>query len=290
MSQRSNIYVVMSAIFLAIIIAGGIGVYTLFPRGVDTTNVLTTDQVQQIQVNPNPNTSGTQEEKVNGIPSNESLIMPYPYSTNPRTMSLSGTGKVTIKANQAIIVLGVYTEAKSANWAEQENALRMTDVVSSLKALGIPDTDIQTIGYSINPEYDYTYKMTVGYQVTNTLQITVNDLSKVGPIIDSTSTAGANTISSVTFTVSDEEFAKSKLQAYSLAVSDVQTKAKTITDGFGVSIAGIQSINENYYYPVYRNVYTAMDMKGATSSEAQTPIIAGNLDISVTLNVVYLLD
>jgi uncharacterized protein len=283
MSQRSNIYVIMSAVFLAIIIAGGIGVYTLFPRGVDTTKVQTTN----LNLGSTPNlTSGSDTNLI--ATRNESVLVAE--NTNPKTMSLSGTGKVTIKANQAIIVLGVYTEAKSANWAEQENALRMTDVVSSLKALGIPDTDIQTIGYSINPEYDYTYKITVGYQVTNTLQITVNDLSKVGPIIDSTSTAGANTISSVTFTVSDEEFAKSKLQAYTLAVADVKSKAKTISEGFDITISGIQSINENYYYPVYRNVYTAMDMKGATSSEAQTPIIAGNLDISVTLNVVYLLD
>ncbi len=279
--QRSNIYVIASAVLLAIIIMGGVSVYFLLSHSVDTSKVQTSNQL----LGTSPNVISTSTPNLIAT-KNESLIMPY--NANPRTLSLSGTGKVTIKANQAIIILGVYTEGKSADYAEQENALRMTDVMNSLKALGIPDTDMQTISYTINPEYDYDLKMTVGYQVTNTLQITVDDLTKVGSIIDKTSTAGANTISSVTFTVSDAEFAKYKLQAYSLAVSDVQAKEKAITDGFGITVAGIQSINENYYFPMYQNVYTTMDSKSA-GVVPSTPIVSGTLDISITLNVVYLL-
>jgi uncharacterized protein YggE len=281
MMQRSNIYVIASAVLLAIIIMGGVSVYFLLSHSVDTSKVQTSNQL----LGTSPNVISTSTPNLIAT-KNESLIMPY--NANPRTLSLSGTGKVTIKANQAIIILGVYTEGKSADYAEQENALRMTDVMNSLKALGIPDTDMQTISYTINPEYDYDLKMTVGYQVTNTLQITVDDLTKVGSIIDKTSTAGANTISSVTFTVSDAEFAKYKLQAYSLAVSDVQAKEKAITDGFGITVAGIQSINENYYFPMYQNVYTTMDSKSA-GVVPSTPIVSGTLDISITLNVVYLL-
>jgi len=281
MMQRSNIYVIASAVLLAIIIMGGVSVYFLLSHSVDTSKVQTSNQL----LGTSPNVISTSTPNLIAT-KNESLIMPY--NANPRTLSLSGTGKVTIKANQAIIILGVYTEGKSADYAEQENALRMTDVMNSLKALGIPDTDMQTISYTINPEYDYDLKMTVGYQVTNTLQITVDDLTKVGSIIDKTSTAGANTISNVTFTVSDAEFAKYKLQAYSLAVSDVQAKEKAITDGFGITVAGIQSINENYYFPMYQNVYTTMDSKSA-GVVPSTPIVSGTLDISITLNVVYLL-
>jgi len=281
MMQRSNIYVIASAVLLAIIIMGGVSVYFLLSHSVDTSKVQTSNQL----LGTSPNVISTSTPNLIAT-KNESLIMPY--NANPRTLSLSGTGKVTIKANQAIIILGVYTEGKSADYAEQENALRMTDVMNSLKALGIPDTDMQTISYTINPEYDYDLKMTVGYQVTNTLQITVDDLTKVGSIIDKTSTAGANTISSVTFTVSDAEFAKYKLQAYSLAVSDVQAKEKAITDGFGITVAGIQSINENYYFPMYQNMYTTMDSKSA-GVVPSTPIVSGTLDISITLNVVYLL-
>jgi uncharacterized protein YggE len=285
----------MSAVFLAIIIMGGVAITTLKVPLIG--NVQTTQNVQPTDLKTTGSLTAYGIVPNLVSPSNDSLIAIrnmtiVPADRNPSTMSLSGVGKVTVQANQAIIILGVYTEGKSAQDAEQENALKMTDVVNSLNKLGIPQSDIQTIGYTINPEYDYTYKITVGYQVTDTLQIRVTDLTKIGSIIDTTSNAGANTISSVTFTVSDDKMAEYKLQAYAEAVKDVQAKAKTITEGFGVSIVGIQSINENYYYPIYQNVYTAMDTKGMSSGSVMpsTPIISGTLDISVTLNVVYLLN
>lgn len=285
--MKTNIYAVMSAIFLSIIIMGGVMIYAPFSpvsvTKVQTTDLKTTGSTPMLGID----TSVISSDPNLIVPRDETIYVAE--NTNPKTLSLSGTGKVTVKANQAIIVLGVFTEAKNADWAVQENALKMTDVVSALKALGIAEADIQTIGYNINPVYNWELRMTVGYQVTNTLQITLNDLSKIGAVIDKSSTAGANTISSVTFTVKDDDFAKYKLDAYAKAVADVKAKAKVISEGFGFELAGIQSINESYYYPQYRNTYTAMDMKMAGAEMASTPIISGNLEVSVTLNVVYLL-
>ena len=285
--MKTNIYAVMSAIFLSIIIMGGVMIYAPFSpvsvTKVQTTDLKTTGSTPMLGID----TSVISSDPNLIVPRDETIYIAE--NTNPKTLSLSGTGKVTVKANQAIIVLGVFTEAKNADWAVQENALKMTDVVSALKALGIAEADIQTIGYNINPVYNWELRMTVGYQVTNTLQITLNDLSKIGAVIDKSSTAGANTISSVTFTVKDDDFAKYKLDAYAKAVADVKAKAKVISEGFGFELAGIQSINESYYYPQYRNTYTAMDMKMAGAEMASTPIISGNLEVSVTLNVVYLL-
>jgi uncharacterized protein YggE len=281
--MRTNIYVVMSAVFLAIIIMGSVTlasmslpladkVQTTSPKTTGTTPMLGVDTTLISGLDPSI------------ISSNDGNIV-ISENTNPRTMSLSGTGKISVMANQAIIILGVYTEGKTANTAMLENAELMSKVFNAIAAYHF---ETHTIGYTINPVYNYEMQMVVGYQVTNTLQITVTDLTKVGAIIDSASNAGANTINSVTFTIKDEDFAKYKLQAYTEAVKDVQAKAKAITEGFGITISGIQSINENYYYPVYRNVYTATDMK-AGATQASTPIVSGTLDISVTLNVVYLL-
>jgi uncharacterized protein YggE len=288
MSQNSNIYVIMSAIFLSIIIMGGVAFYV--PK---TPTTLTYTTYPDLKTTGSSTLLGSDPNLISGADPN--LIVPRDETiytldnSNPRTMSLSGTGKITVQASQALIVLGVFTEDKTADWAVQENAQKMAGVVSALKALGIPDSDIQTIGYNINPVYNWELRTTVGYQVTNTLQITLNDLTKIGAVIDKSSDAGANTISSVTFTIKDSNLSAYKLQAYTLAVADVKAKATAITEGFGIEVAGIQSINESFYYPVYRNTYTAMDMKAAGAEIASTPIISGNLEVSVTLNVVYLL-
>jgi uncharacterized protein YggE len=286
MMSKTNTAVIMAAMCLALTIFGSIFIYS--PKLQET--LANYNKTPDLKTTLGVTESNLIAEDPNLIvPRDETIkIVTLDGSTSPiRTMSLSGTGKITVKANQAIIVLGVYTEAKVADWAVQENALKMADVVQAIKSLGILESDIQTIGYSINPIYNWEMKMTVGYQVTNTLQITLNNLSKIGAVIDKSSTAGANSINSVTFTVKDEDLAEFKLDAYAKAVADVKAKAKVISEGFGFELGGIQSINESYFYPQYRNTYVGMDMKSAGMEMAQTPIISGNLEVSATLNVVY---
>ena len=286
MMYKTNTAVIMAAMCLALTIFGSIFIYSPKLQETLANNVKTPDLKTTLGVTE-PNLISEDPNLI--VPRDETIkIVTLDGSTSPsRTMSLSGTGKITVKANQAIIVLGVYTEAKVADWAVQENALKMVDVVQALKSLGIPESDIQTIGYSINPIYNWEMRMTVGYQVTNTLQITLNNLAKIGSVIDKTATAGANSVNSVTFTVKDEDLAQFKLDAYAKAVADVKAKAKVISEGFGFELDGIQSINESYYYPTYRNTYVGMDMKSAGAEMSQTPIISGNLEVSATLNVVY---
>ena len=128
--------------------------------------------------------------------------------------------------------------------------------------------------------------MNVGYQVTNSLQIKVNDLTKVGAVIDAASAAGANKVDSVTFTLSESTSNTLKMQAYEKAIADVKTKAKVLSDGFGIKITGVQSIGESYYSPpIYRNSYIS-----AEAGKSSTPIIAGSLDVTVSLSVVYTID
>jgi uncharacterized protein YggE len=277
MMSKSNIYVVMSAVFLAIIIVGGIMVYVPKSKVADNIN----PQITNLKLGSTPNLVATE---------NSSLISPYipisiAESVPTRTMSLSGTGTVKAQPDQAIVVLGVHTEDELADRAISDNALLMSKVVDALKSAGIAESDMQTTGYSVGPIYNYDIQKTVGYQVTNTLQVTVHDLTKVGAVIDTASSAGINEVNSVTFSLSDTQMQVLKLQAYKLAVTDVQAKEKVLADGFGITVSGIQSINESYYYPVYNNVYSVTDAKALSP----TPIISGSLTLSVTLNVVYII-
>jgi uncharacterized protein len=207
-------------------------------------------------------------------------------TTPTKTMSVSGTGTISVKANQAIIVLGVYTEGKLASTAIDENSALMNEVVKALKAAGITEDNMQTMGYNVVPVYNWEVRMNVGYQVTNSLQIKVNDLTKVGAVIDAASAAGANKVDSVTFTLSESTSNTLKTQAYEKAIADVKAKAKVLSDGFGIKITGVQSVGESYYSPpIYRNSYIS-----AEAGKSSTPIIAGNLDVTVTLSVVYTID
>jgi len=204
-----------------------------------------------------------------------------------KTLSLSGTGVVFVKADKAVVVLGAYTEDKLASRAIAENAALMTSVIKALKAMGFTDDDLQTTSYSVYPNYNWEVRLVIGYQVTNMIQVNVTDLSKVGDVIDAATGAGANRVDSVSFGLKDETSAKMKLDAYKLAISDVKAKSGVITSGLGISIKGVQSVTESSYSsPIY---YGGMDYS-AISSKAPTPILNSNLSVTVTLNIVYLIE
>ena len=208
--------------------------------------------------------------------------------TNPRTLSVSGTGVINVKANQATISLGVYTEDKIASAAIDENAATMTAVIAALKQLGFTDDDMQTTTYTVYPNYNYDVRQVVGYQVTNMIQIKIKDLTKVGPAIDAATTAGANRVDSIGFGITDETASAMRLQAYTAAIADAKSKSDVITSGLGIHITGVQSVNESIYYPVVD--YRSYDITASGSAKASTPVLSGNLSVSVTLSIVYLIE
>jgi uncharacterized protein len=204
---------------------------------------------------------------------------------NLRTLSISGTGAIKAKADQAIVTLGAYTENKLANIAIDENAQIMTAVIKALKNTGLKDTDIQTTSYTVTPNYNWDLKMVTGYQVTNIVQVKILDLTKVGEAIDAATVAGANRVDGISFGLSEESTNTMKLAAYKAAIDDAKAKATVITSNLDISITGVQSVSESVYYPPvpYRS-YTAAE--GAKSS---TPILDGSLSVTVTLSIVYII-
>lgn len=81
-----------------------------------------------------------------------------------------------------------------------------------------------------------------GYTVTNTVQVTIRDLNKVGQILDQAVQAGANDVSGVTFAIENP----SKLQADALgqAVSDAQNRATALAQSSGVQLDNVIAITE----------------------------------------------
>ena len=209
-------------------------------------------------------------------------------TATPKTMSISGTGVINVKSDQAKIILGVYTEGKSAGAVIDENAALMTKVIAALKQMGFTDADMKTITYGVSPTYNWEIQSVVGYQVTNTIELTIKDLSKVGLAIDAAAAAGANRVDSISFGISDTTAQAMKLQAYTLAIKDAKAKSDVITSGLGVTVTGVQTINESVYYPYTE--YRSYDVAAGSSVKSSTPVISGNLSITVTLNIVYLID
>ena len=69
------------------------------------------------------------------------------------TITVSGSGIVTIVPDVARINLGVTINKSSVKTVREAGAVAMNDIIAAVKALGVAEADIQTTNISLNPQY-----------------------------------------------------------------------------------------------------------------------------------------
>jgi uncharacterized protein YggE len=202
-----------------------------------------------------------------------------------RTISVNGTGNISLNPDIATISIGVHTENKDAQQAVSDNNAQAQQVTSALTAAGIAAKDIQTSNFSITPRQEYDNNGTVTgvtYVVDNNVQVTVRNLANLGSVLDSVVQAGANNINGIQFSVEDPTDAyNAALQA---AVNDAHSRAEALAQAAGVELGAVQTITSTISggpTPVFR------ELAAAPSAVAEVPISPGQTQITVDVGVVY---
>jgi uncharacterized protein len=206
-------------------------------------------------------------------------------SDNMRSMSVSGIGRVTVIPDLATINLGVRTEAEAVTEALEGNTAQANAIAKVLKEMGVAEEDIQTSNFNVYPteRYDPMTGQIEGryFVVENTVNVKVRDLSQLGSILSAVVEAGANSIYGINFSVEDRQAAIA--EARQLAIEDAQAKAEAIAGEAGVTLGEIVNISvssgdspQNFY-----------DEKGGAFAEADVPIAAGTLAITMQAHLTY---
>jgi hypothetical protein len=204
----------------------------------------------------------------------------------PRTISVMGTGRVTVTPDMATVTLGVVERADTAQVAQERAAQKMAAVVDSIKKNGVAEKDIQTVNVSLNPVYDYsenTQKL-IAYEANQTVAVKVRKLADTGSIIDEAVQAGASYVGSITLSLADTTGAVK--EARTLAVNDAKAKADQLASAAGVRVISVMTISESGGVPPVPVVYREAGVAGA-DTKAMTPIEAGSQEITVDVSVVY---
>lgn len=201
-----------------------------------------------------------------------------------RTINITGDAEINVTPDIAYLLLGVTTDKATTTEALKANATAMNNIMATIKKEGIKDEDIKTSNYSINPKYDYdksTEKSTlVGYTVSNTLNVTVKDISKVGQIIDSAVASGANISNGINFGISD--YGKYYNMALVNALSNAQGKAQAIANSLSIKLTTPAKITENSTgvpnnYPV--GISAKLESSDSTSIQAGTYKVKANIGL-----------
>jgi uncharacterized protein YggE len=205
-----------------------------------------------------------------------------------RTLTVSGTGTAYLTPDIAYLYLGVHTEKQTAAEAVAENNTQTQGVIKALKDFGIDAKDIRTTNFSIWPmdKFDPQTNQPSGqktYAVDNTVYVTVRDISKLGDLLDTIVSAGANTVNSIQFDVADKD--ASLKDARAAALKDATAKAQELADAAGVKLGELQTVSflDNQPYPIF----DGKGGGGAAAEAAAVPIQPGQLTFTVTVNVMY---
>ncbi len=209
-------------------------------------------------------------------------------SAQPHTLSVSGVGTVTLTPDIAYINIGVHTENPDINTSVGQNNTQTQALIDALKQAGVAAEDIQTSNFSVYTSQGYD-KMTgqpiegKTFAVDNTVYVTVRDLSKLGSLLGTGITAGANNINGITFDVADKS--KAMAEARQKAVANANSLAAELAQTAGVKLGSIENISYTQStspVPLY-----GMGGAAAQAPSAVVPVEPGTMQVSVTVDVTY---
>lgn len=224
----------------------------------------------------------------------QSAQAPAGETTLPRTITVVGSGTVTMTPDVATANIGVETSAADVKDAIDEASETMAAVLEALTDAGVAEKDVQTAGFNVwadrssGPVPMVEGSRTVGgeeitYRVNSNVRVIVRDMTAVGAVIDAAVEAGANAIYGVSFGIDEPEALAS--EAREKAIADALSKAEELAALNNVQVGEVLSVSEvigqTPYYGVQRMAAAADGLGGAG------PFTPGEQEVSLQLQVVY---
>ena len=218
----------------------------------------------------------------------------------PHSVAVAGQAELLIPPDYALIDLGVISQAAAVGDALADNDARMTRGIDAIKSLGIPDKDIRTSTFIIQPKYEkmesreydvQQFRTIVGYYISNKVRVKVSNLANVAKVIDDCVKAGANASGDVEFMV--DSLTAHMDDARRKAVEDAHHKAQVLTDASHMTLGPALSIIDNQAETAYDGAvhgsygYGAAETVVVTASRLPTPVEPGLVSLTSKVTVVY---
>ncbi|GJM02790.1 MAG: SIMPL domain-containing protein [Rhodomicrobium sp.] len=205
-----------------------------------------------------------------------------------RVITMTGRASVGAAPDKVEISLGVSSKAETARDALTLNTANMNNVLKTLKDNGIEEKFIQTSNFSIQPDYEHFRDGRApkirGYRVSNSVKVLVEEIDKVGALLDKVVSSGSNQINGIRFLVSKEDELKDEARKSAVAVAT--RKAKLYAEAAGVKLGDVIMITESSHggghpVPIARTL----------AKEANAvPIAGGEQQLSVSVTMSWELD
>src|SRR4051794_10771931 len=220
---------------------------------------------------------------------------PQPQRSERRapTVTVSGESEVSVSPDRAVVTFGNVASGDTAASAQDAVNTAMQRVTEAVRKLDVNEKNITTSGITLSPVYTDAgaqadglerHVRVTGFQARNTITVKLDDVARVGPVLDAAVKAGADEVQGVSFELKDDTEARSR--ALRQAVQNARVKADAIAAGLGMRVANIVEAAESGTQTARQMMLGRAAMPMAVQSAA-TPVQPGQVQVSGNVTVVY---
>ena len=204
-----------------------------------------------------------------------------PASPAEPFIEVVGHGETRVPPDRATVILSVETKGPVAAAVAAANARIQRRVLDTLKALGYSGTMVSTVGYNVEPDYEAVTNAPqpkqVGYVSRNSVQVTLTQLDRVGPVIDAALARGANGVQDISFDASNTD--EPRQRALAQATASARGDATAIATSMGGTLGPLVSVTSQRQFGALQ----LSQVKVAYRSEAATPINPGEITVEASV-------
>jgi len=201
-----------------------------------------------------------------------------PAPSDPPVVVTVGEGSVKRAPDRAWVTIAAESRAKTPAEVQKLNADAMSAVLQKLKGLGLPAEAIRTSAYELRPEFDYANNRQTlrGYVARNAVEVRVDDLPRLGEVLDVAVAAGATSVSGIRFDLKDR--ANAEQMALQRAVADARAQADTAAQAAGMKVERVVrlEVHRDAAMPPPRPMVA---MRAEMAMSAEPPMAPGELEI-----------
>ncbi|MGH2627411.1 MAG: SIMPL domain-containing protein [Anaerolineales bacterium] len=213
------------------------------------------------------------------------------------SLTVQGTGRALVAPDEATVRLGVVAQRPTAREAQGEVNRIANAVLAAIGGLGVARERIQTSELQLYPVYSQEIPRPeptvpaepriVGYRAANVVSVRLEEMEKIGPVVDAGLEAGANQVEGVSFGLRSDLAARQ--QALRQAATEARQKAEALADALGVRLLGLLQVAEggvSVVTPRFASARMAMEV----AQDVSTPVSPGQISVEAHVTLTYRLD
>jgi len=222
-------------------------------------------------------------------------------SSNPATdvITVQGEGQATLPPDVARVSFTVENTAPAVADAQAATTKQSNAVLEYVKGQGVAEKDVKTLSYNITPQYAYPNPCTgelcpaynrspkvTGYQVSQTVQVTVRDLTKVGELLSGLGKLSVQNVSGPAFALDDSTAGYDAARAD--AIKKAKAQASQLARELGVSLGKIVNFSEssgNVAYPMMYGLGGGVSDKAVAAPTIPAGENTYNASVSITYEI-----